>query len=95
MASKEEFVDMLSNQTIWEEPVPGGGRRTYVPTGAVLRIYNDCMLNEEDYNTFIRKLMIAGKYKSKAQAQERFRSAQNELWTHYGYEVRELQTPEK
>jgi len=65
-------------------------RRAIVPTATVLRIYNQCGLDGDDYNTFIRKLMSAGKYKTKAQAQERVRRVEGLLKSKYGAELKRL-----
>jgi len=65
-------------------------RRAIVPTATVLRIYNQCGIDGEDYNTFLRKLMTVGKYKTRAQAQERVRRAENLLHSKYGFELQRL-----
>ena len=83
-----ELVESKADETKKAESTTK--RRPIVPTATVLRIYNQCGLDDDDYNTFIRKLMNAGKYKTKAQAQERVRRVEGLLKSKYGAELKRL-----
>jgi len=83
-----ESVEAKADETKKAEPTTK--RRPIVPTATVLRIYNQCGADGEDYNTFVRKLMVAGRYKTRAQAQERVRRAEHLLKSKYQLELKRL-----